>query len=97
MWAWSDEDSIEKGAQKIGDPSQEAEQLAEIETCGGQQCVRAIPCAAFEPVAAQQSVVFRVSYDRFDHRATFEPTFDFIGDAPRLCPVMYALPCADAR
>ena len=65
-------------------PSQEAEQLPEIETYGCQQCVAAISGAALQPVAAQQPIVFRMPDYRFDHRAAFQPTFDFIGDASSL-------------
>ena len=58
--------------------------MPEIETCGCQQCVAAISGAALQPVAAQQPIVFRVPDNWFDHRAAFQPTFDFIRDASSL-------------
>jgi len=63
---------------------QEAEQLTKIETRGRQQGVMAISGAALQPVAAQQSIVFRMPDYRFDHCAAFEPTFDFIRDTSLL-------------
>jgi hypothetical protein len=70
-----------KGAQKIRDTLQEAEDLPEIETSGGEQCVAAVAGAALQPVSAEQSVVLGVADDGFDDRAAFQPAFDFVGDA----------------
>jgi hypothetical protein len=73
-----------KSRKKIRSASQEAEQLPKVETCGREQCVAAISRATLQPIATQQPIVFRVPDNRFDHRAAFQPTFDFIRDASSL-------------
>ncbi len=73
------QERAEKSAQKIRDTFQEAEDLPEIETSGGEQRVAAIASAALQPVAAQQAVVLGVADDGFDDRAAFQPAFDLVG------------------
>jgi hypothetical protein len=71
----------EKGAQKIRDTFLEAEDLPEIEARGGEQGVATVVGAALQPVAAEQSVVFGVTDDRFDDRAALQAAFDLVSDA----------------
>src|SRR5882672_2247621 len=75
------QERVEKSAQKILAVVQEAEELPEIEAGGSEQGVATVAGAAFQPVAAEQSVVFGVADDRFDDRAALQPTFDLVGDA----------------
>src|SRR5258708_40138959 len=75
------QERVEKSAQKILAVVQEAEELPEIEAGGREQGVATVAGAAFQPVAAEQSVVFGVADDRFDDRAALQPTFDLVGDA----------------
>ena len=58
--------------------------MPKIETCSCEQCVAAISGAALQPVAAQQSIVFRVADYWFDHRTALQPTFYLIRDASSL-------------
>ena len=77
----SGEERVEKGAQKIWGTVEEAEELPEIKTRGGEQRVAAVAGAPIQPVAAQQAVVFGVADDRLDHCPSFQPAFDLVGDA----------------
>ena len=77
----SGQQRVEKRTQKMIAAIQEAEELPQIKARSGKQRVAAVSGATFEPVAAQQTVVFRVADDRLDHRPSFQPAFDFVGDA----------------